>query len=211
MERLSAGNRIFIGLIALTGWFAISVQFYLMLHNRVTSVSEMIVRFFSFFTILTNILVAITASALFIKRSGIPGFLQRPNTLTASAVYIFIVGLIYNLILRHIWDPKGMQRLVDELLHLIIPVLFIIYWFLFVSKHELKWSNLWGWLLYPFIYIVYVLVRGAFSGFYPYPFVDVNLHGYRQVAINSILITLLFIFFSLLFIGIGKRIATSKK
>jgi hypothetical protein len=113
----------------------------------------------------------------------------------------------YNLILRQIWKPQGMQRLVDELLHLILPVLSILYWLLFVSKKELKWNNMWGWLLYPLVYIIYTLIRGAIWGFYPYPFVDVNVNGYKTVLINSLGITVLFIFFSLLFIGIGRKMS----
>jgi hypothetical protein len=204
-----ATNRVFIGIIALVGWFAILVQLYLMLLNRVASVPETVIRFFSFFTILTNILVALSASVIFIKRSPSKNFFQRSNNITALTVYIFIVGLIYNLILRYIWEPKGMQRIVDELLHLIIPILFVIYWFLYVSKKELKWNNFWAWLLYPLAYIIYVLIRGVYSGFYPYPFVDVTAHGYKTVTINSLLITVLFIFFSLLFIGTGRKIARS--
>jgi hypothetical protein len=205
----SITNRFFIGIIALVGWFAIIVQLYLMLLNRIASVPETVVRFFSFFTILTNILVALAASLIFIKRSSSKNFLQRSNNVTALTVYIFIVGLIYNLILRYIWEPKGMQRLVDELLHLIIPILFVLYWFLYISKKELKWSNFWAWLLYPLTYIIYVLIRGAYSGFYPYPFINVTELGYKTVMINSLLITVLFIFFSLLFIGVGRKLVKS--
>lgn len=211
-QSASATNRIFIGIIALIGWFAILFQFYIMMLNRVASIPETIIRFFSFFTILTNILVAISASVLFIKRGqSSVSFFQRSTTLTAITVYISIVGLIYNVVLRQLWQPKGMQRLVDELLHLIIPILFIIYWLLFIRKKELNWKNLWAWLLYPLAYIIYAIIRGAFSGFYPYPFVDVSLHGYQVVLINSLGITVLFILFCLIFIGIGKGMGKSEK
>ncbi len=43
---------------AFLGWFAVLVQFVLMIQNRQAGVGETIVRFFSFFTILTNSLVA---------------------------------------------------------------------------------------------------------------------------------------------------------
>ncbi len=35
-------------------WFAVIAQFFLMFYNRQTDVPEMIIRFFSFFTILTK-------------------------------------------------------------------------------------------------------------------------------------------------------------
>ena len=40
-------------------WFSIIGQFVLLLQNRQADVFETIIRFFSFFTILTNLLVAI--------------------------------------------------------------------------------------------------------------------------------------------------------
>jgi hypothetical protein len=205
----SSTSRTFAGIIALAGWFAITFQLYLIVLNRVTSVPEAVIRFFSFFTILSNILLAVCASTIFIKRQPESGFFQRSTNITAITVYMTIVGLIYNLILRYLWAPQGLQRIVDELLHLIMPVLSIIYWFLFVSKKELKWNHMWGWLLYPLVYIIYTLIRGSIWGFYPYPFIDVNKLGYMQVLINSLGITVLFLFFSLLFIGIGRKLARS--
>jgi hypothetical protein len=208
-QSASSSGRIFIGIIAVAGWFAIIFQLYLMLLNHVTSVPEAIIRFFSFFTILSNLLFALCASTIFIKQQPESGFFQRSTIITAITVYMTIVGLIYNFILRFLWAPQGLQRIVDELLHLILPVLCVVYWFVFVSKKELKWNHMWSWLLYPLAYIIYALIRGAFSGFYPYPFVNVNIHGYQTVLINSIGITALFIFFSLLFIGIGKKMTKS--
>ena len=38
-----------------------------------------------------------------------------------------------------------------------------------------------GWLAYPGVYLVYVLARGAVSGEYPYPFMDVKVLGYGGV------------------------------
>ena len=46
-------------LFAIIVWFAVLAQFYLIIENRVAPVTETIIRFFSFFTILTNILVAV--------------------------------------------------------------------------------------------------------------------------------------------------------
>ena len=105
-------------IISLFGWFALIGQFYLIIINRVTSVPETIIRYFSFFTILTNLIVAICCSALLSKsNSGMKNFFFRQNTLTAIAVYITIVGLVYNFILRFLWKPQGLQWVVDELLH----------------------------------------------------------------------------------------------
>ena len=198
--------QIFSAIGAITAWFAIVFQLYLLLLNRVTSVPEAIIRFFSFYTILTNILVALCFTLLWLKPDSRWGkYFSRPNVITAITVYITVVGITYNLILRHLWNPQGLQQVVDELLHLIIPVFFILYWFIFAPKAGLQWKNIFPWLIYPFVYLLYTLFRGAFFGFYPYPFLDVNVLGYSKVFLNSVGLFIAFLLLSLLLVAIAKR------
>lgn len=200
----SSSKRI-LGLIAILAWFAIIVQFVLMIEARVTPILETTIRFFSFFTILTNLLVAVYTTVLTVQPSSSWGrFFSRWSVGTAITVYIVVVGLIYNAILRFLWQPQGLQRLVDELLHAAVPLLFLIYWFIYLSKKSVPWKSFFPWLLYPFFYCVYILVRGSFSAFYPYPFMDVTKLGYQQVMINSLAVTAVFLILSILFIFIGK-------
>ncbi|MDF2454317.1 MAG: hypothetical protein K0R51_310 [Cytophagaceae bacterium] len=201
----NSSSKLTLGLIAIVAWLAIIVQFVLMIEARVSPILETSIRFFSFFTILTNLLVALYSTVLTIQPSSSWGrFFSRLSVGTATTVYIVVVGLIYNTILRFQWQPQGMQRVVDELLHAIVPTLFLIYWFAFLSKKPLPWNSFFPWLIYPFFYCLYILIRGSFSGFYPYPFMDVSKLGYQQVVINSLGVTTVFLGFSLLFIFIGK-------
>jgi|SRR5579871_3219970 len=187
------------------GWFAIIAQFYLIIINRTSPVLEAIIRFFSFFTILTNILVALSFTyALTRSSSSLKIFFSKQSTLAAICVYILVVGITYNVILRALWQPTGLQKIVDELLHVVMPIVFTIFWIAFVPKKELKWTTIFPWLLYPLFYAVIIAIRGAFSGYYPYPFIDVSKIGYPKFFINSLLITVLFFFLSLLLVGISK-------
>ncbi|HEY5406898.1 MAG TPA: Pr6Pr family membrane protein [Ginsengibacter sp.] len=195
------GAKLLLTVISLLGWFALIVQFYLIISNRVTSIPETIIRYFSFFTILTNLIVAICCTNLLTEgNSGMKIFFGKQTTLTAITVYITIVGLVYNLILRFLWKPEGLQWIVDELLHSVIPLLFIAFWLLFVAKGKLLWKSVLAWLLYPLIYLVFVLLRGIPSSFYPYPFIDVDKIGYYQTAINSSGMLLAFLAVSILFL-----------
>ncbi len=198
---------------ALMAWLAVLLQLVLMLQNRVTVVPETIVRFFSFFTILTNILVAVCFSSLWLKRknSNLTTFFT-PATQTAIAVYIMVVGIIYNAILRFLWAPAGLQRIVDEGLHLLVPLLFFVYWLVFVNKSNLIWQNAFRWLAYPFVYLVFILIRGgmAATAYYPYPFVDVSKLGYEKVFINSLGILFLFLLLSFIFIALGRFVRPQK-
>jgi len=49
---------------AVITWLAVLLQFYLTIENRIASIPETIIRFFSFFTILTNTLIAICFTVL---------------------------------------------------------------------------------------------------------------------------------------------------
>lgn len=192
-------------IIVVLGWFALITQFYLIILNRVTTVGETIIRYFSFFTILTNLLVALSFTfLLWGPKSGIGIFLSKPKSLTAITVYILIVGLVYNAILRFLWEPKGLQLIVDEILHTVIPVLCVFFWWKYVNPKKLKWKDAFPWLIYPLLYIFLILIRGDISGFYPYPFIDVNTIGYNSVLINSAILAVCFLVFSFLFIAIGK-------
>jgi hypothetical protein len=199
-------EKVFLIIGTLITWFAIVFQFYLMMLNRQTLIPETIIRFFSFFTILTNILVALCFTFLWIKpKSRWGSFFSQPEKLTAIAVYICIVGITYNTILRFTWNPQGLQRVVDELLHLVVPLFFILYWFIFAPKAGLQWKNVFHWLIYPLVYLLYTLFRGAFAKYYPYPFLDVETLGYYQVFLNSIGLFAVFLLVSLVFVAIAKK------
>jgi len=199
------GAKLLLAAICLLGWFALVGQFYLIILNRITSIPEIIIRYFSYFTILTNLLVAICCTALLTNRnSKIKSFFSRQNTLTAVAVYITVVGLVYNSILRFLWNPQGLQWIVDELLHSVIPLLFIVFWLLIVPKGKFQWKNVLAWLLYPLIYLVFVLLRGLPSSFYPYPFIDVDKIGYYKTFINSSGMLLAFLAVAIIFLIVNR-------
>lgn len=197
-------------LFATIAWFSVLMQYYLMIENRVASIFETTIRFFSFFTILTNLLVALYFTfSLLQKKNSNKSIVNKPGTLTAVTVYITIVGLVYQILLRPIWDPKGMQMFVDELLHSAIPIFVIIFWYLYEEKKSIAYKQILKWLIYPIIYLTFILIRGDFSNFYPYPFVDVTNLGLKQVLINSAALTVFFSCVSAGYIKLGKTINSS--
>src|SRR5438045_7219237 len=100
MEKYPKAKQIFLMIGAALGWLAIIFQFYIIIVNRVASISETIIRFFSFFTILTNIFVALCFTFLLLKPNSKWGkFFGRPTVLTALTAYIAVVGIIYNFFL----------------------------------------------------------------------------------------------------------------
>lgn len=204
-EQSSKAKQIYLSVSAFIGWFTVISQFYLNIANSSVPVTEVTIRFFSYFTILTNILVALSFTIILLRpKSRLGEFFSKSRVLTAVTAYITFVWIAYNILLRHLWNPSGLQLIVDELLHSFIPFLSILYWLIFVPKSELQWKSILPWMIYPFIYLLYVLTRGALSGFYPYPFIDVNSLGYSKVFLNDIGLIIAFLLLSLLFVAIGK-------
>jgi hypothetical protein len=195
-------QRLLNGTIALLAWFAVIVQLILMLNNRVVGLPETLIRFFSFFTILTNLLVALFFTGRLLNINSV----VKPGRLTAVTSYILVVGIVYQLLLRQAWHPTGLQKLVDELLHTIIPLLVLLYWWLYEKGASLHYKQIGWWLVYPLVYFTYTLVRGLSTGYYPYPFINVNELGIKQALINGVFILIFFMLLQVFLIAIMKRV-----
>ena len=176
----------------MVGWFALILQLLLtvrLAQSQGRSVLAGVWIYLDYFTILTNALVAVSLTvAARGPRGGMGRWLMQPESITAIAGSILIVGMVYNLVLRGIWQPTGWQRLADELLHVAMPLLYLIYWWLASARMRLRLRPLLGWLLYPLGYLLYALARGALDGRYPYPFLDVTALGLARVLRNGALV-----------------------
>lgn len=208
---------------ALISWLGLGLEFFVVLQRALIqgqSFQHALSVFFSFFTNLTNILVAVAFTAISLSNIriirnirnvkdqahiGRGNFFARPFILGGIAPSIALVGIIYNLVLRQLWHPTGWGRVADELLHVIVPLGFVIYWFLCVPKAELRWRDSLIWALYPIAYLMYALIHGDQSGVYAYPFIDVATIGYGAVMINSVGILIGFLAMAFIFIAFDRR------
>ncbi|WP_053149397.1 Pr6Pr family membrane protein [Pseudomonas sp. P97.38] len=179
----------FVSVTALLAWVGLSIQLYLILLGRWelgASLLGGLVNCFSFFTVLTNTLVAVVLTWEQTPRpSAVRRWFLRPAVRSGIAASIALVSLAYNLLLRHLWQPEGWQFVVDELLHDVVPLLYLIYWWQWVPKGSLRLGHIGLWILYPLVYFAYILLRGNLLAAYPYPFIDVANLGYPQVFINA--------------------------
>jgi hypothetical protein len=181
-------------LIVVLSWVSISSQLYLMLDHRIIPLSDTIILFFSYFTILTNLLVAcyFTYQLLKIIRYG-KLKVHQSNFLNYLVVYCIIVGVVYRFTLHHLWNPQGFQWIINEMLHTLIPILVFYYWVKFGHPAPLRLRNFIILLIFPLMYLMFVYWRGMLSGTYPYHFLDVKSNGLTLVSRNIILLTVSFI------------------
>ncbi len=179
------------------------LQFILMLNPDVP-VTRTIIHFLSYFTILTNLLVAITFTVRLFSPVQSKALINSASFVSAVTVYILVVGIVYNTVLRALWAPDGTQMIVDEMLHTVNPLLCLLYWLFFVRRSELKYKSALKWLIYPVVFLVYSLVRGRFVNWYPYPFLDVNALGIERVLVNSLFVAALFLTLGLILVALSR-------
>jgi len=201
-------QRLLASFAATLGWFGLAQQLWFsirMTQGNGGTMLQGVWLFLGFYTILTNLLVACVLTAASSHGEGrLARFLSRPGVQTAAAMSIVIVSAVYNLMLRQLWNPTGWVRVADLIVHDIMPPLYLLYWWLAVPKHSLRWSQVIAWQSYPAGYFFYVLVRGAFNGWYPYPFLDVTALGYAQVLVDAIGVLVAFVLVACALVAAGR-------
>ena len=193
---------------AVLGWAGLGLQLYLIFQVRLNLSASLLgglVNFFSYFTVLSNTLAAAALTAAASPgQTMVARWFKQPWVVAGITVSVALVGLAYNLLLRHLWQPEGLQRVVDELLHDVMPVLFAVYWWCVVPKGHLKVRHVLAWSAYPVAFFCYTLIRGNVIGTYPYPFLDVGALGLGRVWMNALGMLAAFVSLSFLLIALDR-------
>jgi hypothetical protein len=163
-------------------------------------VAVRLVRFFSYFTIQSNLLVLALATSLVLDpaRDG-----RRWRVLHADALLgIIVTGLVYITVLNGQVQHHGIDIWLNAGFHYVAPLWTLVGWLLFGPRPRLDRGTA-GWMLaWPLLWIAYTFAHGAASGWYPYPFLDVGLHGYGISLRNTAVVVVV----ALIVIGIMRFI-----
>jgi hypothetical protein len=176
-------------------------------NGSLPSIGTRTLRFFSYFTVESNILVAVTA-AILVLRPFSDGRLWRVIRLQAL-FGITVTGVVYSTLLRGIVDLHGAAAITNALVHYVAPLLAVAGWLLFGPRPRIDENTLVISLIWPALYVVYTLAHGAASGWYPYPFVDVTIHGYVTVLRNGVGLNLLLVGVGALFMWADHRLPST--
>jgi hypothetical protein len=193
MHRLAAA------LVAAAAWAGLAVQFAANLETQ--SALDAVWILLRFFTIITNLLVALTMTGVAAGRR------VSPFILAGLTLAILFVGAIYMTLLHGIVQLVGLGNLADTLLHYVVPVAMGIYWLAFAPKIGLTWRDPLLWCVYPILYLAYVVVRGSVDGRYPYPFIDVASLGYGRTLLNSLMLMAAYLVAGLALVALGRGLA----
>ncbi|MGO9674750.1 MAG: Pr6Pr family membrane protein [Methylocella sp.] len=180
--------RVCAGVLAILGWTAIGIELNFIISGALgkgAPLAPALIRYFSFFTIETHVLLALvlTASCL---RPDADSFFLRPGVRTAVVVYVIMVGAVYAILLRGLYRWTGSVLVADRILHVVLPIFYPLYWLAFIEKGHIKRVYPLVWMIFPILYFIYILLRGAILDVYPYPFLDVAKLGYDRVILNAL-------------------------
>lgn len=198
--------RLFAALAATVAWTGLAIQLSLLIGQfeaQGLGTAAALWRFLGFFTILTNGAVALVATAMALRPTA---WIAGPRSRLVTASAILLVGLVYSLALRHIWNPQGLQRVADHMLHDVTPLLFVFAWLLF--PHEgLRWKEAFWAAAPPLIYCVYAFTRGAMDDWYAYYFLDPSQMVLGLLAANMAMLMTGFVIAGLALVGIDRFLA----
>jgi len=173
--------------IALVGWFGLAVQFSAIMDQGQSAAGALWIMV-RYFTILTNLIVAVVFTGLAL---GGPGF-ANPSLLGGSTMAIVLVGVVNYLLLRGLLELSGGAKLADMILHYVTPIAVPVFWLVLAIKGQLNRRDPLRWALYPLAYLVYALLRGSVDGKFAYPFLDYT-KGVGETAVTVLLILVAFV------------------
>jgi len=168
---------------------------------------ERVLRFFSYFTIQSNILAAVTALTLAAdpQRDGRGWRVARAGAVVGMTVTI----IVYATVLAPLVDLDGAAYWTDIAFHYVAPVMTILGWLVFGPWPRLDRRSIGLMIVWPVSYLIYVLIYGSISGWYPYPFLDVDKHGLAGVLLNSLGVTVLLLAIASVYAWLDPRRAAS--
>jgi hypothetical protein len=158
-------------------------------------------RFLAFFTIQSNLIGVAVFVLLIARRATPPG--RRIDLLRGAAVVYLTVTFVVVIVLLGGVDVQLDFAWVDFVLHKLFPVVMIADWIIDPPATRLGLRDSIIWLIYPLVWTVLTVIRGAMDGWYPYPFLDPADSDYVRVLIVIMGISAAFLVFAALVIAIG--------
>ena len=139
---------------------------------------------------------------------------------------ILLTFLVFNIMLAGAEgrDPQANWRVGSLIFHVILPVLYILDWFLFYERKNSKWYYPIASIGFPLAYVVFLLIQAVILGFdtsilipttttpliYPYFFVNVKTQGVPGVLMWIAILSVAFVAMGFGFYGLD-RISIKQK
>ncbi|GAA4658758.1 Pr6Pr family membrane protein [Kineococcus glutinatus] len=148
-----------------------------------------LVRFASYFTVQSNLLVLAAALGLALRpdRDGRWWRVLRLDALLG----ITITGVVFGTVLAALVDPSGARWWTNAGLHYAAPAATLLGWLLFGPRPRVDRRSQVLAFAWPVAWIGWTFAHGALGGWYPYPFLDAGELGLPVALRNTAVVLLL--------------------
>jgi hypothetical protein len=170
-----------------------------------------VLNLFCYFTIDSNILIAVVSVALMIAPHHNSILLQVGRL--AGLISILITGLVFQLALagQHLAGIRLWPAVANVLLHAVEPILYPLGWLMFGPRGWITSRVIGLALLPPLAWLGFTLIRGPFIHWYPYPFLDVNHIGYWRTFVACGIVAAVFLALTAAAASLDRRFLAARR
>ncbi len=202
--------------VAVVAWIAVLLQLVLvvqgsavLVENDPPGLGARIYRFFAYFTIQSNLLVAVVSTVL-AREPALDRLVWRVARL-AGLVGITVTGLVHFFLLRPLLDLDGADWVADKMLHMVVPILAVAAWAWVGPRPRFAVREAAYVLCWPLAWLTWTLVVGRVDGWVPYPFLDADTEGWGAVAAVSVAVTVLFLLLFAVFGWLDRKLSAAPR
>ena len=131
---------------------------------------------------------------------------------------ILLTFLVFNLLLAGKRDPQLNWRVGSLTFHVVLPIMYVLHWFLFYERKKSKWYYPLASISFPLAYLIFIFTQAAIMKFdtsilipgtetpliYPYFFVNLETQGVGGVAKWIVILLSAFVVVGFVFFGLDK-------
>lgn len=169
--------RIALGVVAIAVAVATATAVWAQIAGLVSQRDFTWTEYFSYFTILTVI-----GNCVILLYGGFHSFTSERDQVAMTSTrhmlitFAIVAGVIYHLLLRDATDPANpytaWSSLPMQVFHTVLPIYLLFDWVVNPHRAKSPWWTLVGALGFPALWLVFSLVRGLQTGWYPYEFLN---------------------------------------
>ena len=183
--------RVWFGVAALVAAVSLIVRLGLTWTEDEDTLATRLVRFASYFTIQSNLLVAVSLGALALGL-GV-GSRRLATVRLAATMGIAVTLLVYQTVLRGTSDLQGLEVWTSRGFHTVVPAMAVSGWLLFGPRPRWTAAMLRAAIAWPVLWLGWTLAHGAVTDWYPYPFLDVVDLGYARALLDCLAVAALMV------------------
>lgn len=140
-----------------------------------------------------------------------------PGLKFIGVLAILLTFIVFNFLLAPTREAYLNFKVNSILFHVILPIMYVVDWFLFYERRKIKWYLPLLSMIFPLIYVIFIYIRAWLLDFnsevpyiYPYFFLNLETQGVGGVITWVLLLLVGFIVTGYIFFGIDYLLKNKK-